>query len=78
MINYDSYIFDIPLPIYLNMAKNNFKVHEENGQITLIELDNMINFLPVSDEVYLRVINCLADQGLVKLPVQSKTCKTRS
>lgn len=60
------------------MTANPFKVHEQNGHITLIELDNLHNYMPVPDATYLRIIQQLANMGLVKLPKRSKSRKTRS
>jgi hypothetical protein len=50
------------------MHQDNFKIREEKGQITLLELYSMHNCLPVTKGTYLRILHGLLAKGLIKLP----------
>ncbi len=50
------------------MAPNSLIIHEEKGEISLIEINTWQNLLPVSTDTYLRIIFSLAKQGYVRLP----------
>lgn len=50
------------------MLQANFKTHEEKGQITLLELYTLHNYLPVSKDTYYRILHGLLVKGLIKFP----------
>jgi hypothetical protein len=54
------------------MSAKTCTIHEEKGQITLIELHTLSNCLPVNTDTYLRILHGLAMSGCVKLPVNTK------
>lgn len=57
------------------MHQDNFKIREEKGQITLLELYSMHNRLPVSRDTYLRILHGLLAKGLIKFPECSSTMR---
>ncbi len=60
------------------MAMKSLVVHEKAGKITLIELDNLENKLPVSTDTYLRILYGLTLSGYIKLPVKAEKESLRS